>query len=228
MSNESENSTYQYNAEQYTSAAEQPQTAMKKRRLLWTIGLLVAGFLLYKGAMLLLASHQPTAQKKAKLSAVKATNTAMTTPAISKPVLTQKKDWTRPHPQAHANERQLEQLSQTVGDLNENMSNLSEALKTINDNLQYISQQVVELKSFQVAKLKKAAARKKKAMHDTKYYIQAMIPGRVWLTSVDGKTLTVGRGDHIPGYGVVKRIDERSGAMVTSSGKVIRYAVNER
>lgn len=56
------------------------------------------------------------------------------------------------------------------------------------------------------------------------YYIQAVIPGRAWLVSSTGNTLTVREGTPIPGLGVVRLIDAQQGRVVLSSGQVIRFS----
>lgn len=59
------------------------------------------------------------------------------------------------------------------------------------------------------------------------YSIKAIVPGRVWLDSSKGNSMTVTVGDHLIGYGVVKKVDARLGQVFTSSGKVITYGEND-
>ena len=53
------------------------------------------------------------------------------------------------------------------------------------------------------------------------YTVQAVIPGRAWLSTNDGSTLTVAVGDVVPGFGEVVSIDSMKGLVVTRSGQVI-------
>lgn len=45
------------------------------------------------------------------------------------------------------------------------------------------------------------------------YNVQAIIPGRAWLRSTNGETLTVAEGDDIKGYGRVTKIDPYDGVV---------------
>lgn len=61
----------------------------------------------------------------------------------------------------------------------------------------------------------------------SKFYIQAVIPGRAWLIATNGATLTVREGTPIVGYGIVKLIDPSQGKVMTSSGQVIRFSQDD-
>lgn len=53
----------------------------------------------------------------------------------------------------------------------------------------------------------------------TNYTVQAIIPGRAWLKSASGDTLTVADGDHLKGLGRVTRIDPYDGVVIIDTGK---------
>jgi intracellular multiplication protein IcmG len=59
------------------------------------------------------------------------------------------------------------------------------------------------------------------------YRLKAIMPGRAWLESSRGTTLTVKVGDKLPGQGTVVRINVPEGAVVTSDGTVITYGRND-
>ena len=59
------------------------------------------------------------------------------------------------------------------------------------------------------------------------YYIQAIIPGRAWIRTSNGQTITVTYNDEIAGLGKVTKIDAENGLVVTSSGAKIAYGINE-
>lgn len=52
--------------------------------------------------------------------------------------------------------------------------------------------------------------------------IHAIIPGRAWIRTQDGKTLSITEGDMLSQYGKVLKIDAPTGIVVTSSGVTIR------
>lgn len=52
--------------------------------------------------------------------------------------------------------------------------------------------------------------------------VHAIIPGRAWLKSKDGSTLTVTEGDTLDRYGKVLVIDASNGVVITSSGVTLR------
>jgi hypothetical protein len=52
--------------------------------------------------------------------------------------------------------------------------------------------------------------------------VHAIIPGRAWLRSDDGRIITVTQGDSIEGLGKVLRVDATEGVVVTSSGVTLR------
>lgn len=65
----------------------------------------------------------------------------------------------------------------------------------------------------------------KKAQEE--YTIQAIIPGRAWLKTREGKMITVTQGDTIPGYGTVTDIDVENGLVRTGLGAVFTYALGQ-
>jgi len=73
---------------------------------------------------------------------------------------------------------------------------------------------------------KKVRASKKvvAATPPAQYFLQAIIPGRAWLISTNGDTVTVREGTRISSYGVVRFIDAKRGRVLTSSGQVIRFS----
>lgn len=50
------------------------------------------------------------------------------------------------------------------------------------------------------------------------YSVQAIIPGRAWLRSDTGETLTVAEGDMVPSVGRVTKIDPYNGVVVLNTG----------
>ncbi len=59
----------------------------------------------------------------------------------------------------------------------------------------------------------------------TKYMVQAIIPGRAWLKSDSGETVTVAEGDLLKGYGRITKIDPYDGVVDIDTGtRVISLA----
>lgn len=155
-----------------------------------------------------------------------------------------------PLPQSSSNTENAEELNQKLADLDMNqqtirtdvsnaasqLNGMNQSLVSLNAKLDSMSQTMmalsakIEQQNSQIALL--VAARtppkprpvvKRAVIPATVYYIQAVIPGRAWLTGANGSTLTVREGTNVSGYGIVKLIDPAQGRVVTSSGRVIRF-----
>ncbi|MCE3237705.1 MAG: hypothetical protein K0R24_686 [Gammaproteobacteria bacterium] len=55
----------------------------------------------------------------------------------------------------------------------------------------------------------------------TIYAVQAIIPGRAWLKSESGDTVTVAEGDYLKNYGRVSKIDPYDGIVAIDTGKKV-------
>lgn len=123
-----------------------------------------------------------------------------------------------------------------VDGLNNNIQSLKSNLQQLNDKISALSQSVNNL-TDEVArqqqmlkarqKPKKRRVVRKKYVKKTSYFVQALIPGRAWLKSSKGSTITVSQGTKIPGYGTVRFIDPHQGEVVTTSGMVFRFAPSD-
>ena len=60
------------------------------------------------------------------------------------------------------------------------------------------------------------------------YDVKAIVPGRAWVVSSTGNSYSVTVGDHLAQYGEVKAINDASGHVYTTSGKVIADGPNDR
>lgn len=88
---------------------------------------------------------------------------------------------------------------------------------------------IVQRNAFRVAGYNQTAGMMMARMRVPLYYIKAMIQGRAWLISANGRTtLTVSSGDHLPGYGMVEQIDPYQGTITTGSGVTIQYNPADR
>lgn len=118
---------------------------------------------------------------------------------------------------------QISTLSTNVNDLNAKLDQLTQAMTTLANQASAQSQQLALLSARSKPTVRHVvqAAPVSAAIY---YYIQAVIPGRAWLVSANGATITVREGTSVPGYGVVKLIDPAQGRIVTSSGRIIAFS----
>lgn len=129
--------------------------------------------------------------------------------------------------------RQMQQQTQQhLASVDQSLQQVSNQLNAVATQMGGLSAQVKTLEAVaaQQAKTKAQQQKKQDAVTRTKmnYFVQAVIPGRAWLKSPNGQSLTVAAGDTIPGYGKVLSIDSYSGTVVTSSGQMIQYGINEK
>ena len=119
---------------------------------------------------------------------------------------------------------QLNTMSQNLNTAISKMSELNNLISTLSAKVDQQSRELEQMttRREQVKKMHHAA--KKTSHSHLKYYIQAVIPGRAWLIATNGSTLTVSEGTLIPGYGMVKLIDQNQGRVLTSSGQIIRFS----
>lgn len=122
-------------------------------------------------------------------------------------------------------------LRSSVSKLDGSLNELNTKLGQMNANIALLAQ---ELQSQQqvIASLKKKVKKpqkSKKVYRKPKiFHIQAIIPGRAWLKTPEGKeTVTVVEGTMIRGYGRVKIIDPHQGNVVFSSGKVVKFSASD-
>lgn len=141
------------------------------------------------------------------------------------------------------------ELMDAMGSLNQGMSQVTRELSTINDSVQKLNKDVKTLKSqvqtpqqssapqalqrplsegdmqpiYSVNKYETKPAAPSQTMSGTPTMsVHAIIPGRAWLKSKDGSTITVTEGDTLDRYGKVLVIDASNGVVITSSGATLR------
>ncbi len=128
--------------------------------------------------------------------------------------------------QANTEQSNLERLSTQVNDLQTSLNNMDSKLSSLTTSLQAVAAEVVKQEAVQAAKqaAKKKANSVAQAAPKAVYYIKAMVPGRAWLSTQNGGTITVSLGNNLPGYGTVEVIDPSQGTLITSSGAIIGYS----
>ncbi len=93
------------------------------------------------------------------------------------------------------------------------------------EQLTVLTQQLAE--DIEKIKLSLPPVKKKVAKLPVAYHIRAIVPGRAWLDSADGRSVTLRVGDKLEGYGEVKTIAPRQGMVVMSNGSIIQYGVGD-
>lgn len=124
----------------------------------------------------------------------------------------------------------IERANANMAELQNMIATMTSQMSTLNNAIQDLTAQVTQQQA-QIQALMTgggAAKRNKRARQQQRvarkqYYIQALIPGRAWLTSSDDRMITVREGDTVPGYGVVTAIDPAQSAVMTSSGEIIVF-----
>lgn len=124
-------------------------------------------------------------------------------------------------------EGQLANANQNAAQANAGIEKLQNELTALNTAVQDLGSQIKVFQEEREKQLQKAAAKKqppRKVVESANpnLSVYAIIPGRAWLRSSNGKTITVTEGDNVPEYGKVLKIDAGNGVVVTSSGVSLR------
>ncbi len=138
--------------------------------------------------------------------------------------------------QLEAMQKEASTAIQNANNANKTVSTLQQELATLSATVQDLSAQVKTIKDAQLAEEARAAQREAAAKAKPKskpkavtksdaspnISVHAIIPGRAWLRTQDGKTITVSEGDAIAQYGKVLKIDAPNGLVITTSGVTLR------
>jgi len=180
----------------------------------------------HKNAPVVAMSSKPESTSKAPTaSPVQVSNTALDQTDKKVNVLEQERG--RLNADLLTMHGQVRDVTQTVSNLVSTMDDLKQSIDQMHEKMEQQSQELTRLQSMQRTKRTASAsvsASKKAKTPRTRYFIQAIIPGRAWLTSSAGATLTVSRGSAVPGYGDVRLINPKLGRVFTSSGRVIQFS----
>lgn len=120
----------------------------------------------------------------------------------------------------------IERLNTQMNDLQTSLSNMDSKLANLTASLQTLTNEAARQQETAKAKenARKKATQAAKAAPMPVYYVKAMVPGRAWLVTGSGNTMTVSLGSNLPGYGIVQVIDTTQGILMTSSGAIIGYS----
>jgi hypothetical protein len=142
-----------------------------------------------------------------------------------------KKEIAELHKNIQEANQQATNANKNVQALQQQVASLSTALQTLTaevkgvreDQAQAIAKAEEQAKAAKVAKAQPAKAQPKtEVAGNPNVTIHAIIPGRAWIRTADGKTITVSEGDSVGEYGKVLKIDAANGVVVTTSGVTIR------
>ncbi len=128
---------------------------------------------------------------------------------------------------------QVSDLSAQMASMNTNVTNMMSNFKILNDQLAQLAVTLQnQAKAAPVLTPRKTHPQARWDGHastqrSVQYSLQAVIPGRAWLISSAGDTLTVREGTRIARYGVVRYIDAKRGRVLTSSGQMIQFSQND-
>ena len=128
--------------------------------------------------------------------------------------------------------QKVNRINSTLGSFTKALNGLNSKLTSINANVAMMAQEIQNQQAY-IDKLKAKALAKKVKIKKTNfkprkiYSIQAIIPGRAWLISNKGDTITVVEGTMIPRYGRVSIIDPQQGQITLASGKVIQFKASD-
>lgn len=119
---------------------------------------------------------------------------------------------------------QVASINTNLQDLAKKIENMNGLLTSMNEKLDIINQEIVKVQPKpRVERIVRPRVPYTPVIV-SKYYIQAVIPGRAWLVSTQGNTITVREGSIVPGYGRVTLIDPNQGRVLTTSGKIIKFS----
>ena len=109
----------------------------------------------------------------------------------------------------NATRGKMEEMTKRVNRMETNLAQMTELLKGMTK-----SQSVMEGASMSASEARSVES---KAI----YTVQAIIPGRAWLKSESGDTVTVAEGDYLKNYGRVTKIDPYDGVVAIDTGKKV-------
>lgn len=127
---------------------------------------------------------------------------------------------------------QVSTINDQLGTVSNNVTNLTAEMVKINQAMAYITNQInnqseainLLMERTKPKQIKHIIHNHNHADKVTKYYINAVIPGRAWLIGANGSTLSVRKGTKIPGYGLVTLVDAIEGRVLMSSGRTIKFS----
>lgn len=119
---------------------------------------------------------------------------------------------------------QLTSVNNNLAALSEKMSELNQVLSNLSDRIESQAEKIERMRVRTAISSRPKVTKHAKGPPPPQFYLQAIIPGRAWLMSTDGTTVTVREGSVVKGLGVIKLIDPLEGRVVTTNNKVIQFS----
>ncbi|OGT52821.1 MAG: hypothetical protein A3F17_05370 [Gammaproteobacteria bacterium RIFCSPHIGHO2_12_FULL_41_15] len=127
---------------------------------------------------------------------------------------------------AQTNQAAINQLQSQIEDLRSQVAQANASQAQLSQSLTLLTEQIKDL-TTKLHPSKTATAFKVPVPAPIVFHLRAIVPGRAWIVSSDGLSESVSVGDSVPQYGTVQTVDANRGLVLTSSGKVITYGVND-
>ncbi len=123
----------------------------------------------------------------------------------------------------------LDNLNTTLKQLESRINDLSYNLQSLEQKVDQQESQLATIEKRLTKPRKRKVVRRRRRVVKTRlgYKLQALVPGRAWLISEKGTTLTISEGSRVPGYGKITAIDAQQGEVKTSTGKTFAFSPNE-
>jgi intracellular multiplication protein IcmG len=157
---------------------------------------------------------------------VNATDSAAIPRGVESKLSSLKQEQTRIESDLSTVHQQLASVTQAVSDMTAKMEDVKQTMLVLSERMEQQANQLARVQTISRTQrpVSVSTEHKKVAVPKATYSIQAIIPGRAWLMSTEGRTLTVSRGSAVPGYGAIRIINPELGRIYTSSGRVIRFS----
>lgn len=232
---------YQYPPEEYYKGGEylpddnleplEPEEGPRARsplpkRLLWLLGFILAIAIVY-----LILTFRNTTQQSADLTqatpaAAQVPSTISTVQQAATPLPqtipvdnpTTDAAMQRLTMQNQSNQQSIANMQSQIQQLQSQLNDLTNSISTLGNQIQVLSN---EIKAIGIDRA--VSGRSVSLSSGTVYHLRALVPGRAWLESPNGKATTVTIGDRLPGYGIIQMININQGIVTTSSGAIIEY-----
>lgn len=133
--------------------------------------------------------------------------------------------------QFQSNRTNFGQLTSTLSTLERSVRQANAALTQLQDNMSGLKAELKKQHTvIQTLKKKRSTTASKdykgsmEMVKTPQYHLYAAIPGRAWLKSQSGTTLTIAVGSNVPGYGRVTLIEPIKGMVITNKGYIFKFA----
>lgn len=203
---------------------EVPQRSMGRpsisRRVFLIFGLIAAILIVY--VIITFTTRPKTAEVPQVAPATQAALQVMQ-PVTTTPVLNNEAQMNIQQ-QVQNNQQSIAQLQSQIQQLQSEVAQVTSSMSSLANQVQVLANEVRALN------MERFIREGKKLIHTPMgrtYYLKALVPGRAWLQSSNGNTITVTIGDRLAGYGIIQVIDTEQGIITTSSGKLIQYGKHD-